>query len=286
MLVELAIGDAYGAGFEYAPPEFVLAHNTLAGYLKNPTHPGLFPGRYTDDTQMSLAICDHLLSGTDWTPRRIADRFVAAFHRDPREGYSRRIRAALTASHTGTQLLATVGARSDRSGAAMRAGPIGLLPTLADVLRCAQVQAQITHDTPDGIESAQAAALAVHYCRYRLGPTHQLPVWVHDQLRDAGGRVDWSLPWHGPVDALGVHSVRAALTALAETTTLSGLLQACVGYTGDVDTVAAIALAAAACTDELHPDLPTVLYQDLENGPYGRDHLITLDQRLAARFGR
>lgn len=280
MLVELAIGDAYGAGFEYAPPEFVTRHNTLAGYAKNPTHSDLFPGRYTDDTQMSLAICEHLLSDAPWTARHLADRFVAAYHRDPRAGYSRRIRAALTASHTGAELLATVGAKSDRSGAAMRAGPIGLLPDLAEILRCAEIQAQVTHDTPDGIESAQAAALAVHYCHHEIGPTAQVPIWIHDQLRTVGGRVDWASPWCGPVDALGVHSVRAALTALAGATTLSGLLHACVAYTGDVDTVAAIALAAGACTVDLHHDLPTVLYQDLENGPYGRHHLTTLDQQL------
>jgi hypothetical protein len=48
----------------------------------------------------------------------------------------------------------------------------------------------------------------------------------------------------------------------------------------------AIALDAAAGTDELYPDLAAVLYQDLENGPYRRDHLTTVDQRLVARFGR
>lgn len=37
MLVELAVGDAYGAGFEYADPEFVTAHNTVAGYVQHPT---------------------------------------------------------------------------------------------------------------------------------------------------------------------------------------------------------------------------------------------------------
>jgi hypothetical protein len=74
----------------------------------------------------------------------------------------------------------------------MRAGPIGLLPDLTEILRRAEIQARLTHDTPDGIESAQAAALAVHYCHHRIGPTAQLPAWVHDQLRAAGGRVDWT----------------------------------------------------------------------------------------------
>lgn len=45
MLLELAIGDAYGAGFEYADPDFVAAHNTLLGYVQHPRHRGILPGR-------------------------------------------------------------------------------------------------------------------------------------------------------------------------------------------------------------------------------------------------
>ena len=75
-------------------------------------------------------------------------------------------------------------------------------------------------------------------------------------------------------------SVTAALTALAGNTTLSGLLRTCVAFTGDVDTVATVALAAAARSAEYTHDLPAVLLDDLENGPYGRDYLAGLDERL------
>src|SRR5262245_61342793 len=72
VLVELAVGDAYGAGFEYADPEFVAAHNTLQGYVQHPAHPGVRPGAYTDDTQMTLAITELLISGEPWTAQRLA----------------------------------------------------------------------------------------------------------------------------------------------------------------------------------------------------------------------
>jgi ADP-ribosyl-[dinitrogen reductase] hydrolase len=78
LLVELAVGDAYGAGFEYGEPDFVAAHNTLAGYVQHPRHVHIRPGRYTDDTQMTLAIAELLLAGTDWTPQNLADKFVEA----------------------------------------------------------------------------------------------------------------------------------------------------------------------------------------------------------------
>ena len=54
MFLEMAIGDAYGAGFEYAPADFVKQNNTLTAYVKHPKH-SLAPGSYTDDTQMSIA---------------------------------------------------------------------------------------------------------------------------------------------------------------------------------------------------------------------------------------
>jgi ADP-ribosyl-[dinitrogen reductase] hydrolase len=87
MLIELAIGDAYGAGFEYVDPATVRAHNTLRGYVQHPRH-RIRPGAYTDDTQMSLAITETLISGTDRTPPVLAQAFVTAFHRDPRDGYA------------------------------------------------------------------------------------------------------------------------------------------------------------------------------------------------------
>jgi ADP-ribosylglycohydrolase len=54
----------------------------------------------------------------------------------------------------------------------------------------------------------------------------------------------------------------------------------CIAFTGDVDTVAAIALAAASCCQEVTSDLPAHLFEGLENGTYGRDYIINLDEQL------
>ncbi|MFC6089135.1 ADP-ribosylglycohydrolase family protein [Saccharothrix lopnurensis] len=276
MLVELAIGDAYGAGFEYADPDYVTRHNTLAGYVRNPRHPRLAPGHYTDDTQLTLALAELLVSGEPWTRETVAEAFVTAFHRDPREGYARGFHAFLGTVRTGEEFLARIRPDSDKSGAAMRTAPLGLLPTPADVLHHTDVQARVTHDTPDGVAAARAAALAVHYCDRGLGPVASVGAWVADRL----GSPVWARPWRGPVGPKGVASTRAALTALAAGGTLSGVLRACVAFTGDVDTVATIALAAASRSAEVVPDLPPVLVAGLENGAYGRDHLAAVDARL------
>lgn len=276
MLVELAIGDAYGAGFEYADPAFVTRHNTLSGYVRHPRHHGIGPGSYTDDTQLTLALAELRVSGAAWTPESVAQAFVTAFHRDPREGYARGFQAFLGTVHTGAEFLARIRPHSDKSGAAMRASPAGLLPTVADVLHHTDVQAKVTHDTPDGLASARAAALAVHYCHHDLGPVARIGPWIAERL---GSQV-WARPWQGEVGSKGVMSVRAALTALAAGGSLSSILRTCVAFTGDVDTVATVALAAASRSAEITADLPPVLVEGLENGPYGRDHLARVDARL------
>ena len=276
MLLELAVGDAYGAGFEYVNPAMVARENTLARYVQHPRH-AIAPGCYTDDTQMSLAIAETLVSGRPWTREVLAAAFVDVFARDPREGYAGRFYDFLTEVSDGAQFLARIRPNSDKSGAAMRAAPIGVLPTVQQVLEHTTVQARLTHDTPYGIAAANAAALTAHYCLYRLGPRRDLGVFLESRVPGP-----WSVPWTGKVGAQGMMSVRAAVTALTVSTSMSEMLRRCVDFTGDVDTVAAIALAAGAHCDDLVQDLPAHLVAGLENGPYGRDYLLALDESLLA----
>jgi ADP-ribosylglycohydrolase len=111
MLIGLAIGDAYGAGFEFVDQQTIELYNNLNGYIKHPRH-DIGPGCYTDDTQMSLAVAEAIVSRESWTPELLATKFVAAFHRDRRLG-----------------------------------------------IENATIQAAITHNIPDGIKAAIAAAL-------------------------------------------------------------------------------------------------------------------------------
>jgi ADP-ribosylglycohydrolase len=81
-------------------------------------------------------------------------------------------------------------------------------------------------------------------------------------------------------DIKGWMCVRAAITAITASSSLSELLRRCVAFTGDVDTVATIALAAGSCSADIARDLPAHLIAGLENGPYGRDYLVGLDRQL------
>jgi ADP-ribosyl-[dinitrogen reductase] hydrolase len=274
MLLELAIGDAYGAGFEYVDPQIIHKHNNLTRYLKHPKY-NIGSGCYTDDTQMSIAIAEVLVSGNLWTPQILANKFVEVFKRDPRPGYAGRFYNFLEQVRDGEQFLKEIHSDSDKSGAAMRAAPIGVLQTIESVIDKSTTQAKITHNTPDGINAAIAASLTTHYFIYKLGPKTQLGRFLE---RHVSGR--WAEPWQGEVGPKGWMSVRAAITAIIDSDRMSTLLKNCISYTGDVDTVATIALAAGSCCSEIAQDLPLNLIDNLENKQYGRNYLIELDKQL------
>lgn len=275
MLLELAIGDAYGAGFEYANHQLIRQFNNLSHYHQHPRH-SICPGCYTDDTQMTLAIVESIVSGEDWTPQNLAERFVDVFKRDPREGYAGRFYTFLKQMKDGSHFLKEIIPTSDKSGGAMRAVPIGIFPTLQEVIQRSAIQAAITHNTPDGINAAVATALMSHYFLYDLGPKNDLGHFIEAHVE---GR--WTDAWHGQVGPKGWMSVKAALTAIHQTQSLSDLLRTCINYSGDVDTVATIALGAASCSKEFEQDIPSVLVDDLENEVYGRDYLLQLNKVLS-----
>jgi ADP-ribosyl-[dinitrogen reductase] hydrolase len=278
LLLELAIGDAYGAGFEYVDTEMIRRRNDLSGYVKHPRH-NTRPGSYTDDTQMSLAIAEAIVSGEPWNPALLAHKFVEVFQRDPREGYASGFYHFLLHVRDGEQFLRDIKPDSDKSGAAMRAAPIGIYPTLSLVIERCRIQAALTHNTPNGINAAVAAALMTHYFLYNLGPKKELGTFLEEQVR---GR--WATPWTGTVKSQGWMSVQAAVTALIRSDSLRDVLKTCIQFSGDVDTVAAIALAAGSCSPEIAQDLPFHLVDALENGQYGRDYIRRLDTQLMAFF--
>ncbi len=278
LITFLGIGDAYGAGFEFAPADFVARHNDLSGYCQHAKHLGIQPGMYTDDTQMSLAVAEALLHHERPTRLEWANHFVSAFQRDRREGYAQRFYDFLQTVKDGADFLERIKPHSDKSGAAMRALPVGYLGEAELVLAVTAEQARLTHDTPDGVRSAQAVALSAHYLIHQLGPKAGLQHYLEKRMGNG-----W-FDWRGKVGAPGMESARAALTSFARHHSMSAMLKECINWTGDVDTVAALALGLAACTAEVERDLPQVLERDLENGPYGRDYLMQLDRRLKERF--
>ena len=75
MLLEAAIGDAFGAGYEYVKHKGLHSVDQLS-YVQHPRHRDTAPGMYTDDTQMSIAIAELLVSEDDFTAYNVAEKFV------------------------------------------------------------------------------------------------------------------------------------------------------------------------------------------------------------------
>lgn len=287
MLVEIAIGDAMGAGFEFAKPErLAQLKNDLSTYYPH-NLPGHLPaGSYTDDTQMSIGITEYLLEtnhfGPDTLPLELANKWVEVYKRDPRNGYSRRFQVILDQVQSGQELLDKLVNKSDKCGAAMRSCPIGYLPKVYGVLTFSRMQAQVTHDTPDAIASSQAIALATHHFLYNDGKKKDLIDFL--VLGSGSSRIFnnekdlWPVGQRCTSDA--IPCVKAAISAVMRNDSLSECLKECIDYTGDVDSIAAMAMGIGSCCKEIENDLPQHLYEGLENGPYGLDYLRSLDEKL------
>lgn len=272
MLVEIAIGDAYGASFEFAPRDYVERLNTGDAYYPNPAFPLIGNGNYTDDTQMSIAVYETVRSRV-MTPEAFARAFFDAFKRDPRPGYSRHFTKVLYEAQSVEDMLAGIKSGSTGSGAAMRSIPLGLLDTPEEVIEIATLQAKITHDSEIGIKSSLAIALASHYLR-----TGQPLCNLGKYLVKHVGAIDWRSPWTGEVPNGGIEVAHAAITALRASASLKDVLRTAVAFTGDVDSVAALALGLASLGGIHKRDLPVALHDGLENGPYGRDTLLRMDR--------
>jgi len=280
------IGDAYALPFEYRDGAYKSWGHLNDGrhYEVHPTFAATTkPGNFSDDTHRATALAVVMLA----KKHRLAGAFdlalLLAFEHNPDAGYSRGMRkaferASATALSVG-QVCSAFG-KSEKSGAAMGAAVLGLLPHLDEVRDAARLQGSITHQG-SALLAAEIAAVAMHGLYYRLCSRKTLVSWLGANVSEPFDLT----PWQGKVGSPGMESTWAAITALVWANSLTELLRSCVAFTGDVDTVAAIAMALAAYSD-LPDDLDLALHEGLERGQWGREYLIRLDTKLQAHYPR
>ena len=107
MLLEGGIGDAYGAGFEFASRIKIKRFNKVNRYMRHPLHRNIFK-QYTDDTQMAMAVAELLIEKQKWTKLDVANKFVEVFKREVRKGYAKRFYRLLKEVKSGEELLARI----------------------------------------------------------------------------------------------------------------------------------------------------------------------------------
>lgn len=279
MILEAAIGDAYGAGFEFQELDYIVKNNDLTKYHKHGMYTEIYK-RYTDDTQMAIAITELLLEDDNWNEIKVADKFVEVFHRDKRRGYSDRVYNALDASSNGADFLKNIDNRSNGNGSAMRAYSIGLVKDVDQLLEFCEIQAKTSHNTAEGISCAKRIALAVHFYKYKLNSQTSLIEFVNETLKEKEIYKVTS-----PIDMHGYFTTQAVIKIVSEANSMQDCLKIGIDYGGDTDTVAALCMAILSQKADCEKTLPQFLYNDLENDTYGKDFLIGLDAKLIDKFG-
>ncbi len=110
--------------------------------------------RFTDDTVLTVAVADAIISGLPYLDS--IRRFGRAY---PDAGYGKAFKEWLFAEKVKPY-------NSWGNGSAMRVSPVGFaFNTIDEVLKEARLTAEITHNHPEGIKGAEAAALAIYLAR-------------------------------------------------------------------------------------------------------------------------
>ena len=269
-LLGLALGDAVGARLEGN-----VAARTLWKAL-GLTQPGVL--RWTDDTQMSLVLMQHLAAHGAIEQ----DVLARAWAKEARwrRGYGhgalrtlRMIRDGMPWEQAATEVFPD---GSYGNGAAMRAAPVGVWFGDRDArLDAARRTAVITHAHPLGIEGAILMAEAAHLARAaRVTPSALLEVAEQQEfctrLEQIDGLLDTAPPAADVARTLG-NDVRAHGSVVTAIYTylrfreqgFEDLLAFVLALRGDTDTIAAMAGALYGIE---HGDgaLPAALLEQLE----------------------
>lgn len=184
---------------------------------------------FTDDTVLTVAVADSLLHKIPYFKK-----FREYFHAYPAAGYGGRFRRWARSPQP-----ASYG--SYGNGSAMRVSPIAwYYDTLDDVLEEALHSAEMTHNHPEGIRGAQAAAAAVFMAR-RGDEKQQIREYIQDSFAyDLSLTLDEIRPGY-KFDVSCQGSVPHAILAFLESTDFEDAIRNAVSLGGDSDTQACIA---------------------------------------------
>lgn len=196
-LFGLAFGDALGA-----PTEFLAYEEILRRYGERGPHELPARAMVTDDTQMTLAVADGLLSALEAPPvtaerlePRLRGRFLQWWRSDENDrAPGRTCMNACAAMAGGRPWWEATVAGSKGCGANMRVAPMGLAPGLTDDERAgaAQLQAALTHGHPTGLAASELTAFAIRWLLDGM-PVAELPAALRarcDTQRQVY-RADW-----------------------------------------------------------------------------------------------
>jgi poly(ADP-ribose) glycohydrolase ARH3 len=297
-LVGAAVGDALGRPVKgWSAARIAREHGEVRELLGHPR------GRYTEDTQMMIAVAEWLLDDGALDGRSFAER-IQRDH-DPDRGYGRtttdflrRLRAGESWETAAEHAFAR---GSFGNGAAARIAPCALVyrRDREALERVVETCAAVTHSHPLGIAGAvlQARQIALALAA-RNEPFD--PVSIVVELRSTTSSVEFRQKLRAveqclerpasPTtvrDRLGANSTAlgsvptALYCFLSRAESFEASLVFAVGLGGDTDSIGAMT-GAIAGAHHGHGGIPARWRDGLEDGPRGRSYIESLADRLLA----
>lgn len=258
-------------------------------------------GEFTDDTEMTVGLCEALVEAGEFDLQAVAHSLAHNF--TPWRGYSPHVYGIMARIRQGMNW-DSPGTSSWGSGAATRVAPIGVL--YADdpmVTEHAAAQARITHTHANGIAGAIAQAAAVarvtasglfestvatdELLEYLLGPVSDHSVAMVDALErirdlrrpESPEHLSGAISRVFPCDGSAVGTVPAAIAAFLLSDSFEEAVTAAVNCGGDTDTLGAMTGALAGAFYGAKA-IPERLTKNLANEKRGRDHVLALGVKL------
>lgn len=215
------IGDIAGSTFEHCNFKFESCEIFASG------------SKFTDDTVLTLATADHLLSGKPY-----AEVYRQYGRKYPHAGYGGRFRKWMLSSNPTPY-------NSWGNGSAMRVSPIAwAAEDLSWALEEAKKSSEVTHNHPNGIKGAQAVVAAVFLSRQ--GESKEA-IRSHISQRfeyDLDRTVEMIRPSYR-FDVSCEGSVPEAIIAFLDSCDFETAIRKAISMGGDSDTIASIAGAIA-----------------------------------------
>ncbi len=261
VMVGGGIGDASGARFEVRTTATTpVVPCVWPGDYGVSEHHGLEAGKFTDDTHLSIALANALMTGGGYRPS-FAARSYLRLHLGGIPGLGGTLKRAFENLHKGLPWHQAGIPDSLGNGSAMRASPLGLF--YADdpgyAAHIARIDSLITHTHPECVDGAAAVASAVAYL-VRDGNKSGL---IHDvrahltgtQLDVMLAELNVQLAYNRTGEQLRKHFYKTgsnvqetvvwAFACFLATSSFEGAIRMAIEAGGDADTTAAITGALA-----------------------------------------
>ena len=260
------LGDMIGAPYEFdrgnKSKDFTMFNNEV---------------RFTDDSVMTIAVAEALLDAEGKPDSEVRTMLVRSMQkwgkRYPHAGYGGMFRHWLRDKDP--QPYGSYG-----NGSAMRVSSAGwLFDTLEETRHMARLTAEVTHNHPEGIKGAEAAASAIFLARNGSSKEEIRDYITAEFGYDLSRTCDQIRPNYRHVESCQ-ETVPEAITAFLEGTDFEDVIRTAVSLGGDCDTLTCIAGSIAEAfygvperlKEECRSRLPKDMLDILSQFDISRDH--------------